>query len=214
MSAPACISTAVSVGAVNSRAGYDNTCKNWLIMGTSTVDKISCYSNSTSFLSLLAPGSQINSSIPGGGFATWNGTSMAAPHVAGAWAVYKQKYPTASVATALAAFQQTGVSILDPRNNITKPRINLSNALSLTPQDLINCGAKCSITLNLGDQITLTSSPTGNHVFGAWSDACNGKTNTCTVQVSGDATLTATFDTLQISRAKKIIPVLMMLLDD
>ncbi len=214
MSAPACISTAVSVGAVNATAGYSNTCKGWTLLGTSTVDEISCYSNSASFLSLLAPGSQINSSIPGSRFVTWDGTSMAAPHVAGAWAVYKQKYPTASVATALAAFQQTGVSILDPRNNITKPRINLSNALSLTPQDLINCGAKCSIKLNLGDQITLTSSPTGNHVFGAWSDACNGKTNTCTVQVSGDATLTATFDTLQISRAKKIIPVLMMLLDD
>jgi subtilisin family serine protease len=142
------------------------------------------------------------------------GTSMAAPHVAGAWAVYKQKYPTASVATALAAFQQTGVSILDPRNNITKPRINLSNALSLTPQDLINCGSKCSITLNLGDQITLTAIPTGNHVFGVWSDACSGKTNTCTLQVIGDTTLTATFDTLQVSRAKKIIPILMMLLDD
>jgi subtilisin family serine protease len=215
MSAPACISTAVSVGAVNSRAGFDNTCTNkWAVLGTSAVDKISCYSNSTSFLSLLAPGSQINSSIPGGGFATWNGTSMATPHVAGAWAVYKQKYPNASVATALAAFQQTGLGILDPRNNITKPRINLSNALNLTPQDLINCGAKCSITLNLGDQITLNSSPTGNHVFGAWSDACSGTNSICTVQVSGDATLSATFDTLQVSRAKKIIPVLMMLLED
>jgi hypothetical protein len=215
MSAPACISTAVSVGAVNSRAGFDNTCTNkWAVLGTSAVDKISCYSNSTSFLSLLAPGSQINSSVPGGGFAISNGTSMATPHVAGAWAVYKQKYPNASVATALAAFQQTGLGILDPRNNITKPRINLSNALSLTPQDLINCGAKCSITLNLGDQITLNSSPTGNHVFGAWSDACSGTNSTCTVQVSGDTTLSATFDTLQVSRAKKIIPVLMMLLDD
>lgn len=37
------------------------------------------------------------SSVPGGGFAVFSGTSMATPHVAGAWAVIKQKDPGASV---------------------------------------------------------------------------------------------------------------------
>ena len=63
---PGCISSAVSVGA------------------STKSDGIASFSNSAPFLSLLAPGQGIVSSVPGGGFASFNGTSMAAPHVAGA----------------------------------------------------------------------------------------------------------------------------------
>ncbi|MEI6222839.1 MAG: S8 family serine peptidase, partial [bacterium] len=70
ISFPACLTNAISVGAT--------------LNGTNTVTS---YSNSASFLSLLAPGDSINSSVPGGGFALMSGTSMAAPHVTGAWAV-------------------------------------------------------------------------------------------------------------------------------
>ena len=67
---PACISSAISVGAT------DNN------------DVIQNFSNSAYFLDLLAPGTDIRAAIPGTtnlGFKS--GTSMAAPHVAGAWAV-------------------------------------------------------------------------------------------------------------------------------
>ena len=81
MSSPGCISSAVSVGS------------------TTKSDTLSSFSNSASFLHLLAPGSSINSSVPGGGFALMSGTSMATPHVAGAWALLKQKTPSASVSS-------------------------------------------------------------------------------------------------------------------
>src|SRR5690606_15660461 len=102
--APACISTAVSVSA------------------TSKADTSAPYANRAPSLgSLAAPGgggspidgTHIRSSIPGGGFAEKWGTSMAAPHVAGAWALLKQLVPGAGVSEVLAALQNTGAVIDD-----------------------------------------------------------------------------------------------------
>ena len=109
ISGPACVSTAVSVGA------------------TTKADALASYSNSVSWLSLLAPGSAIESSIKGGGMGFKSGTSMATPHVAGAWAVLKSKKPTASVDEVLTALQATGVPVTG--KGVTGPRIRVSNAL-------------------------------------------------------------------------------------
>ncbi len=111
LSAPACISTAVSVGS------------------TTKSDVVSFFSNSASFLSLLAPGQSITSSVPDGGFDVGDGTSFAAPHVAGAWAILKQKKPTATVEEVLIALAGTGLPITDPKSGITKPRIQVDQAL-------------------------------------------------------------------------------------
>lgn len=117
---PACISSAISVGS------------------TTDSDGVSSFSNSASFLSLLAPGSSIESSIPGGGTAVWSGTSMATPHVSGAWAILKQHVPSASVDDVLAALQATGLPVTDDRNGVTTPRIRIhaaANALACFDAD-------------------------------------------------------------------------------
>jgi subtilisin family serine protease len=111
ISAPACISTAVSVGAT-----FD------------TSNTVTSFSNSASFLNLLAPGHSIQSAIPGSLYDTWNGTSMAAPHVAGAWALIRQKAPSYTVSQVLNTLISTGVQITDT-NTVTKPRINVNSAL-------------------------------------------------------------------------------------
>lgn len=119
LSAPGCISTAISVG--STRDGGS---------GATPVDSISSFSNSASFLSLLAPGEAIYAPVPGGGYSTLSGTSMAAPHVAGAWALIKSNTPGASISTVLQRLSVTGKPITDTRNNLVKPRIQVDAALN------------------------------------------------------------------------------------
>ena len=113
LSAPACVSSAVSVGA------------------TTKDDQVASYSNVAPFMSLFAPGDEIISSYPDSQFAIASGTSMAAPHVAGAWAILKQAAPTASVDEILQSLTSTGVMITDPRagTGTTLPRIQVDLAL-------------------------------------------------------------------------------------
>jgi subtilisin family serine protease len=122
LSSPACISTAISVGSTTDGA-------------FKPADQVSTFTNANQYLSLLAPGEAIVSSIPGGGFGYMSGTSMAAPHVAGAWALMRSKRPSASVTDVLNAFVESSTPITDPRNGLIQPRINVDAALgaSATP---------------------------------------------------------------------------------
>jgi subtilisin len=115
--APACISSAISVGSTDD--GGNGT----------TQDNVSSFSNSSPVLHLLAPGKWISSSVPNGGFQNLSGTSMATPHVAGAFAILKQRKPDATVSQMLRALRTTGRPISDSRNNIVKPRIQIDRAL-------------------------------------------------------------------------------------
>lgn len=113
---PGCISTVVAVGAVDD---YDGV---W------------ASSNSNSLLDLLAPGVLVWSSNFVGGYVLASGTSMAAPHVAGAFAALHSADPTATRQELLTALSSTGQGVLDSRNGITRPRIQLDDALiSLAP---------------------------------------------------------------------------------
>jgi subtilisin family serine protease len=114
MSFPACVSSTVSVGA------------------TTKDDDVAWFSNVAPGLSLFAPGASIVSSVPGG-FIDLDGTSMAAPHVAGAWAVLRQARPEASVAEVLAQLRESGRPVVDQRGGTgtTVPRIALAGALDI-----------------------------------------------------------------------------------
>ncbi len=140
--APACISSAISVGSTSDGSGKANG------SGATPLDNVSSFSNSSSFLSLLAPGQWIQSSVPNGSFDYFQGTSQATPHVAGAWAILKQRNPNASVTQILNTLTNTGVPILDTRNNIAKPRIRIDAALSIIGATCLNSQINIGQTIN------------------------------------------------------------------
>ena len=67
-------------------------------------------SGSDRFIRAVAPGENIVSAIPGGRFALWSGTSMAAPIAAGVAALVKAKYPTLTADQVAAQVAETGIS--------------------------------------------------------------------------------------------------------
>jgi subtilisin family serine protease len=71
-------------------------------------DTFADFSNFGADVDLIAPGVCIISSAPNGGLATFSGTSMASPHVAGAAALYKSTHPTATPAQVKSALQAAG----------------------------------------------------------------------------------------------------------
>ena len=63
---------------------------------------------------LSAPGVAVISSVPGGGYQAWNGTSMASPHVAGILALMIQAHPGLTYDQAKVALVNTAVDLGTP----------------------------------------------------------------------------------------------------
>ena len=82
---------------------------------------------------LMAPGTYVNSASGqnDNGYNTRSGTSMAAPHVAGAWAVLKSYDGNLSIDEILTTLQESGTMISSSRCQgfEPKPRINLGDAI-------------------------------------------------------------------------------------
>lgn len=120
---PACVPGAVSVGAVyDSGQGarqYPRVCAD----RQTKADQVTCWSQTGPTLSLYAPGSRISAAG-----ITQEGTSQAAPHVAGAAAALSSKCKKASVDQIEKALTTAGPKITDPRNGITRVRLDLDAA--------------------------------------------------------------------------------------
>lgn len=131
LNSPACVESAISVAAVDEN------------------DVVADFSNVADYLDLLAPGVEIEAAYgadqigPGARcqngitansegwcyyFSNANGTSMAAPHVAGAFAQLRQAFPDASVADMLHALKITGEPVLDRASRWVHARIQVDAA--------------------------------------------------------------------------------------
>jgi subtilisin family serine protease len=92
---PACLSSVIAVGSADAVGVAERS------------------NNHPTLTDLLAPGEAIRSSVLAGGYGVASGTSMAAPHVAGAFALLREQRPAASVAALLEDLKATGLPVTD-----------------------------------------------------------------------------------------------------
>lgn len=113
MGFPACVSSAVSVGA------------------SDLDDDLAGFGNRGAGLDLVAPGAREGNGalqrlvVPGGPVTSWAGTSFSAPHVAGAFALLTRTYPKASVDQLTGFLQDSGVGITDSSTGASYRRLRL-----------------------------------------------------------------------------------------
>lgn len=129
---PACISGAISVGAVYdaqypyASVAYSNCTDTSAQFGP---NRVACFSNASNQLTMFAPGAFID----GGGF-SFTGTSQAAPHVAGAAALLRSSAvaPNESLAQIQARLTRPDWAVTDTRNgtSLTKPRLTVMGAIA------------------------------------------------------------------------------------
>jgi len=204
ITSPACISTSIAVGSSTKSDG-----RSWFSNWDAAAQR------------LFAPGSSITSATGGSDteYRAGNGTSMATPHVAGAWALLRQMLPGASVTTLLNALRETGTPISSacdsyvipiPRLQIDKAMLSLG-ARSLTIESENERGTTSpapgthQYPINAGIQVT--AMPAACVQFNGWTGDETGTANPITVTMTRDKTIRADFRYIHAptASAKKVL---------
>lgn len=197
MGLPACTPGIVSVGAVyadNYDTGYtwgNNLCTDY----STAPDKIACFSDSASFMTLWAPGALITAAG-----ITEGGTSQASPHVAGAVAMLRAAFPSDSLNTTLNRLTTSRTQITDARNGLTKPRLdlaaaarpandNFSAAITLSGNSGSASGTNLLGTIESGEPQAV-SNESGQTVWWTWTAPANGQVSLNTHGSNFDTLLT------------------------
>jgi uncharacterized repeat protein (TIGR01451 family) len=163
LSDPACVPGVISVGAV-----YDNSygTVTWGAPADSggqcsdatAPDHVTCFSQSASYLSILAPGSFVNA--PTSAFQQ-SGTSQATPHISGAVAVLRARYAAETLTETLKRMQVSGVSDTDSANGRTTPRLNLVAAVNQGTSLSLSGGGPSTATSGGNATYTITVTNSG-----------------------------------------------------
>ena len=182
----------VVIASGNENENTKNICPahmtNPIVVGAINSDYKRCsFSNYGSSVDLAAPGDNIISCWVGGGYALASGTSMAAPHISGAAAMYRLMYPnygSSKTAILLRSFvQDLGASGQDDYYGKGLPK--MTGPIKPLRVTLNKSTAKVEIKKTLTLKATLTPSYAGQKAL-TWSSS-----NTAVATVSSSGKVTA-----------------------
>ena len=189
ISSPACVSSSIAVGS-STKSDAESSFNNW----------------HKSMQRLFAPGTSIYSSTGASdtSYESWNGTSMATPHVTGAWALMKQALPTAGVTSVLNALRSTGTGIKSPcdgkKTAIPRLRVDEAIASLAVYRLIIQAGANGTTdpvpgtyTHGPGTRVKVTAVPKTNYEFVNWTGDLSSTQNPVTITMSENMTIKANF---------------------
>ena len=166
-------------------AGYDAVIS---VASLTDVGGLSSFSNyGAKTVDLAAPGSAIYSTLPGGGYGTLSGTSMAAPLVTGAAALYASAHPDATAAEIKAAIlATTNATASLAGKTVTGGRLDIGNLLNFgttsseiigdltTDKVLVANAARQSAIDVAGDQDWFRVNMVGGYRYDFAMDAATG----------------------------------------
>lgn len=186
---PACISSAIAIGATN-------------VLG----DTIASYSNNGPLTTLLTTGGDSDGVNPDtvlwlpdngntGVVSGTQGTSFAAPFAAGAYADIREKHPDASVDQITQLLQDTGTDVTDGRAGYSvgaKKQIDIAAALTASTYPVISAFTGPAGTVNEGSDTDLTITTTD-------VASCSLDNGIGNVDVSGGTITVPGFETYNIT---------------
>jgi uncharacterized repeat protein (TIGR01451 family) len=155
---PACAPGVISVGAVYD-ASYGTV--GWVASAdtggqctdASAADHVTCFSQSAAYLSMLAPGTFVNA--PSSAFQQ-SGTSQATPHVSGAVAALRARYPAEPLSETLQRLQLSDIRDTDAANGVSTPRLDLLAAVDQGTALTLAGGGPTQATAGAAASYTLT----------------------------------------------------------
>ncbi len=134
---PASYDEVITVSALADTDGRPGGLGGSLCYSWGTYDKDDTFANFSNYgadVDLIAPGKCIRSTLPGNRYGYLSGTSMAAPHVTGAVALYKASRPAATPAQVRAALRSMGSldwKVSTDPDSIHEPLLDVSHLVAL-----------------------------------------------------------------------------------
>jgi Ca2+-binding RTX toxin-like protein len=174
----------------------------YAVGATDDLDAPAGFTNSGTPMNWWAPGVAIRSAVPTGpnGTGSKSGTSMATPHVAGAFALLRECVPYTTPAAVAAGLDATGIDVT--RSGITRKRINVLDAATRTVSnndfaspEMLPAGGADDFAWNVcaDAEAGEPGPPTNeNSVWWQWTPGFDGTATLSTEDAGGNAT---TFDT-------------------